>query len=136
MKILKDYVKFIFLQDVDVESGKATLIRRILSFLFALFFSWGVFYLMDRYNVNIILRILLGCYATLGFFTTMPAFAAQTKKEDKSFIDAISSFGLHKSPSILIAPIYLFNYCRKINKDLDWKLHCFIVELKLFIFLY
>lgn len=117
MKILRDYVKFIFMQDVDVEPGKAAFVIRILSFLLAAFFSWGVFYLMDRYNANIILRIFLGGYATLGFFTTMPAFAAQTKKEDKNLVDAISNFGLHNSPSILIAPIYLFNYCRKINKD-------------------
>ncbi|MGI5949232.1 hypothetical protein [Peptoniphilus sp.] len=119
MKILRDYVKFIFMQDVDIESGKAALVIRILSFLFAAFFSWGVFYLMYRYNVNIILRILLGGYASLGFFTTMPALTAQMKKEDKDLVDAISNFGIHNSPSILIAPIYLLNYCKKINRDLD-----------------
>lgn len=118
MNILKNYFKFILKQDVDSKnSSKAFILVRILSFLIAGFFSWGLYYLLDRYNLNIFVKYLILIYASLAFFTTLPCKTIQMREDENKLSSWIPNFGFYNSLAILISPIYLFKYCKVLQKN-------------------
>lgn len=116
--MILNYVEFILKQDVDSsESSKGFLVIRIISFLIALFFSFGLYYLLDEYVNSKVLKIIIFVYAALAFFTTMPAKTIQMREDDDKLAAWIPNFGFYNSLSTLVAPIYLFKYCLALEKD-------------------
>ena len=78
MNILKNYFKFILKQDVaSKNSSKAFILVRILSFLIAGLFSFGLYYLLDRYKFNIFLKYLILIYASLAFSFNKTAIGSE-----------------------------------------------------------
>lgn len=118
MNILKNYFKFILKQDVDSKnSSKAFILVRILSFLIAGFFTWGLYYLLDRYNLIIFVKYLILIYASLAFFTTLPCKTIQMREDENKLSSWIPNFGFYNSLATLISPIYLFKYCKVLQKN-------------------
>lgn len=118
MNILKNYFKFILKQDVDSKnSSKAFIVVRILSFLITGLFSFGLYYLLDRYKLNIFVKYLILIYASFAFFTTLPCKTIQMREDANKLKSWIPNFGFYNSISILLAPVYLFKYCKAIEKN-------------------
>ena len=118
MNILKNNIKIILTQDLDYKhSSKSFILVRILSFLIAGFFSWGLYYLLDRYNLNIFVKYLILIYASLAFFTTLPCKTIQMREDENKLSSWIPNFGFYNSLATLISPIYLFIYCKAIQKN-------------------
>lgn len=118
MNILKNYFKFILKQDVDSKnSSKAFIFVRILSFVIAGFFSLGLYYLLDRYKLNIFVKYIILIYASLAFFTTLPCKTIQMREDENKLSSWIPNFGFYNSFATLISPIYLFKYCKAIEKN-------------------
>lgn len=118
MNILKNYFKFILKQDVDSKnSSKAFILVRILSFLIAGFFTWGLYYLLDRYKLNAFVKYLILIYASLAFFTTLPCKTIQMREDENKLSSWIPNFGFYNSLATLISPIYLFKYCKALQEN-------------------
>lgn len=118
MNILKNYFKFILKQDVDSKnSSKAFVVIRILSFIIAGFFSFGLYYLLDRYNLNVFVKYLILIYASFAFFTTLPCKTIQMREDENKLSSWIPNFEFYNSISTLLAPVYLFKYCKAIEKN-------------------
>ena len=118
MNILKNYSKFILKQDVDSKnSSKAFILVRILSFLIAGFFSFGLYYLLDRYKLNDFVKYLILIYASLAFFTTLPCKTIHMREDENKLSSWIPNFGFYNSFATLLAPVYLFKYCKAIEKN-------------------
>ena len=118
MDILRNYFKFILKQDVDSKnSGRGFLVVRILSFLLAGFFTWGIYYLLDNYSFNNFIKYLILIYAGLAFFTTLPCKTIQMREDDDKLSSWIPNFGFYNSLATLIAPIYLYKYCKALKEN-------------------
>ena len=117
MNVLNNYLKFIIWQDIEKtdKKKKSSLVFLILRYAFALFFTWGIYYISGELNVSKPFRIIFVIYGVISMLTTAPCYQIQLKKEGLE--GWLPSFGRYNSLSTFVAPIYLLKYCMELEKN-------------------
>lgn len=117
MNVLNNYLKFIIWQDIEKtdKKKKSSWVFLILRYAFALFFTWGIYYISGKLNVSKPFRVIFVVYGVLSILTTAPCYSIQLEK--KGLERWLPSFGRYNSLSTFVAPIYLLKYCMELEKN-------------------
>lgn len=120
---IKYFFWFILTQNSEIEYESKTyrLVVNILSILLSVAFSILFYYLMERFDINEVIKKIIFIYLVLGAFSSMPSQSIYLGKNHKATDGLLIPFGSFKF--VLIAHVYLFKYClniaRKENKIED-----------------
>lgn len=117
---VKYFFRFILTQNNEIkyEVKASRIIVNILSILLSLVFSILFYYLMEKFDINEVIKKIIFIYLVIGAFCSMPCENIYLDKNHKSLVGLLIPFGSFKFAPI--APVYLFKYClniaRKENK--------------------
>ena len=120
---IKYFFWFILTQnnEIEYESKISRLVVNILGILLSVVFSILFYYLMERFDINEVIKKIIFIYLVIGAFCSMPSENIYLDKNHKSLDGLLIPFGSFKFAPI--APVYLFKYClniaRKENKIED-----------------
>ena len=120
---VKYFFRFILTQNNEIkyEVKASRIIVNILSILLSLVFSILFYYLMERFDINEVIKKIIFIYLVIGAFCSMPSENISLDKNHKAPYGLLIPFGSFKFAPI--APVYLFKYClniaRKENKIED-----------------
>ena len=120
---VKYFFRFILTQNNEIkyEVKASRLIVNILSIFLSIVFSILFYYLMERFDINEVIKKIIFIYLVIGAFCSMPSENIYLDKNHKSLDGLLIPFGSFKFAPI--APVYLFKYClniaRKENKIED-----------------
>ena len=117
MNVLKNYLKFILWQDIEKtnKKKKSSWLYLFIRYAFALFFTWGIYYISGELNLSKPIRIIFVIYGVLSILATAPCYSIQLNKDGLE--GWLPSFGRYNSLSTFVAPIYLLKYCIDLEKN-------------------
>lgn len=120
---IKYFFWFILTQnnEIEYEFKTSRLVVNVLSIILSGIFSILFYYLMERFDINEVIKKIIFIYLVLGAFSSMPSESIYLDENHKSTVGLLIPFGSFKFAPI--APVYLFKYslniARKENKIED-----------------
>lgn len=118
-KAIKYFLFFIITQNNEVkyEFKLSKFIINIIGIVFSAIFIVLFYYLLERFNINQVLKKIIFIYLSLGALCSMPSQNIYLDKNEDDLTGLLIPFASYKF--VFISPIYLFKYCLKISEKED-----------------
>lgn len=116
LKAIKYFLFFIVTQnnEIEYEFKISKFFVNIMGLVFSAIFIVLFYYLLERFNLNKILKIIIFVYLSLGALCSMPSQNIYLDKKENPIDGLLIPFASYKF--VFISPIYLFRYCLKIQE--------------------
>ena len=113
---IKYFLFFIITQNNEVkyEFKLSKFIINIMGIVFSAIFIILFYYLLERFNINQVLKMIIFIYLSLGALCNIPSENIYLDKKENDLTGLLIPFASYQFA--FIAPIYLFKYCLKISK--------------------
>lgn len=116
---IKYFFFFIITQNNELkyEFKLSKFIINIMGIVLSAIFIVLFYYLLERFNINEVLKKIIFIYLSLGALCSMPSENIYLDKNENDLTGLLIPFASYQF--VFIAPIYLFRYCLKISKKED-----------------